>query len=53
MNWELIVFFVTGLNFVLQQPSTAVLAKTKVDIAKKSSYPYLSHWLKKLTIKPE
>ena len=38
------VYFVTGLNFVLQQPLTAVLAKTKADIAKKSSYCYSSRW---------
>jgi hypothetical protein len=30
------VYFVTGLNLVLQQPSTATLAKTKADIAKKA-----------------
>ena len=35
------MYFVTGLNFVLQQPSTAILAKTKADIEKKSSYSYL------------
>ena len=29
------VYFVTGLRYVLQQPSTAGLAKTKTDIAKK------------------
>ena len=29
------VYFATGLNFVLQQPLTAALAKTKADIAKK------------------
>ena len=29
------VYFVTGLSLVLQQPATAVLAKTKADIAKK------------------
>ena len=32
--------FCSGLNLILQQPSTAVLAKTKADIAKKSSYSY-------------
>ena len=31
------VYFVTGLNLVLQQPLTAALAKTKTDIVKKSS----------------
>ena len=36
------VYFVTGLNLVLQQPSTAVVAKAKADIAKKSSYCYSS-----------
>ena len=36
------VYFVTGLDFVLQQPSTAILAKTKADIAEKSSYSYSS-----------
>ena len=30
------MYFVTGSNLVLQQPSTAVLAKTKADITKKS-----------------
>jgi hypothetical protein len=39
------VFFVTGLNLVLQQPSTAALAIPKADIAKKSSYCYSSCWL--------
>ena len=37
------MYFVTGLNLGLQQPLTAALAKTKADIAKKSSYCYLSH----------
>ena len=32
------VYFVTGLNLVLQQPLTAALAKTKADIMKKSAY---------------
>jgi hypothetical protein len=39
------VYFVTGLKYILQQPSTAGLAKTKADIAKKSSYSYSSRWL--------
>ena len=38
------VYFVTGSNLVLQQPSTAVLAKTKADITKESSYFYSSCW---------
>ena len=37
--------FVTDLSYVLQQPSTARLAKTKADIAKKSSHFYSSHCL--------
>ena len=36
------MFFATCLSYVLQQPSTAGLAKTKADIAKKSSYSYSS-----------
>ena len=36
------MYFVTGLNLVLQHPSTAAQAKTKVDIVKKSSYCYSS-----------
>jgi hypothetical protein len=31
---------VAGLNLVLQQHSTAEIAKSKADIAKKSSYFY-------------
>ena len=31
-----------GLNMVLQQPLTAGMAKTKADIAKKSTYSYSS-----------
>ena len=43
------VYFVTGLNLVLQQPMTAVLAKTMADTVKKSSYClYLSHQSKKI-----
>ena len=42
------VYFVTGLNLVLQQSSTAALAKTKEGIAKKSSCCYLSRSLKLL-----
>ena len=38
------MYFVTGLRYVLQQPSTAGPAKTKADIAKKSFYSYLSLW---------
>ena len=38
------VYFVTGLNLVLLQPSTAALAKTKADIMKNSSYSYLPRW---------
>ena len=30
--------------YVLQQPSTAGLAKTKADIGKKRSHSYSSHW---------
>ena len=30
------MYFVTSLNLVLWQPSTATLAKTKADIAKKA-----------------
>ena len=33
----------TGLSYVLQQPSTDGLAKTKADVAKKSSHSYSSH----------
>ena len=33
-------------SYVLQQPSIVRLAKTKADIAKKSSHTYLSHWVK-------
>ena len=36
------VYFVKGLNLVLQQALTAILAKTKADIAKKRSYCYSS-----------
>ena len=36
------VYCMAGLSLVLQQPSTAVLAKTKAEIAKKSSYCYSS-----------
>jgi hypothetical protein len=32
------VYFVTGLKLVQQQHSTAILAKAKEDIMKKSSY---------------
>ena len=38
------VYFVTALSLVLQQGLIAVLAKTKADIAKKSSYCYSSCW---------
>ena len=37
------VYFVTGLSYVLQQPLTAELAKTKANIVKKSSHSYSSH----------
>ena len=33
-------------SYVLQQPSTVRLAKTKANIAKKSSHTDLSHWVK-------
>ena len=36
------MYFVTGSSYILQQPSTARLAKTKADLAKKSSHFYLS-----------
>ena len=36
------VHFVTGLNYVLQQALTARLAKTKADIANKSTHSLLS-----------
>ena len=36
------VYFVVDLSLVLHQPSTALLAKTKADIAKKSSDCYSS-----------
>ena len=32
------VYFVTGLSYILQQPSTAGLAKTKADTAVPRSY---------------
>ena len=35
ISWR--VYFVTGLNQVLQQPSTAELAKTKAEIPKKKA----------------
>ena len=38
------VHFLTGLTYVLQQPLTAGLAKTKADITKKTSHSYLSRW---------
>ena len=37
------VYFVTGLSYVLQQSPTARLAKTKADIANKSSHSCSSH----------
>ena len=39
------VYFVTGLSYVLEQPSTARLAKTKADIIKKSSHSYSTCWV--------
>ena len=36
------VYFVTYLNWFLQRPLTAWLAKTKADVAKQSSYCYSS-----------
>ena len=39
------VYFVTDLSYVLQQPATAGPAKTKTNIAKKSSHSYSSCWL--------
>ena len=45
MDISLWVYFLTGLILVLLQTSTAVLAKTKADIAKKSSYCYSSCWV--------
>ena len=38
------MYFVTGLSYVLQQPLTAGLAKTKADIANKSSYSCSSRY---------
>ena len=38
------MYFVTGLSYVLQQPSTARLARTKV-LSKKSSHSYSSRWV--------
>ena len=38
------VYFLTGLTYVLQQPLTGGLAKTKADITWKTSHSYLSHW---------
>ena len=38
------VYFVTGLSYVLQQPPTAGLAKTKADIMNKSSHSCSSRW---------
>ena len=35
MYINLLVYFMTGLSYVLQQPSTAGPDKTKADIAKK------------------
>ena len=40
INWW--VYFVTDLGYVLQQPSSAGLAKTKTDISKKTSHSYSS-----------
>jgi hypothetical protein len=39
------VYFVTGLNLVLQQPLTVLLTKTNAYIAKKSSYCYSSCYI--------
>ena len=36
------VYFVTGLIYVLQLPTTTKLAKTKADIVNKNSYSYSS-----------
>ena len=33
------MYFLTGLNLVLQQPSTAVLAKTKAILPKRALIP--------------
>ena len=41
-----------GLILVLQQPLTTALTKTKADIAKKSSYCYLSRWFTRPTFWP-
>ena len=45
------MYLVTGLSYVLQQPSTAGLAKTKAVIAKKSSHSYSSRWQKTTKVK--
>ena len=39
IGWE---YFIKGSSYVLHQPSTAGLAITKADIAKKSYHSYLS-----------
>ena len=41
---------VTGLSYVLEQPLSARLAKTKADIAKKSSHSYSFHCVRQFSI---
>ena len=43
MNISWWVYFVTGLSYVLQQPPTAGLAKTKADITNESAHSCSSH----------
>ena len=47
ISW--LVYFVTGLSYVLLQSTTARLAKLKADIAKKNSHSYLSRWIRRYT----
>ena len=44
--------FCDRLNFVSTAPPTAVLAKTKADIEKKSSYCHSSCWLNPIELNP-
>ena len=49
--YQLMGVFCDRLNFGSTAPPTAVLAKTKADIEKKSSYCYSSCWLKVISTK--